>query len=50
VLVALFEIVGVNNLLRIQKQQFYEKELSESTDKRYLFFNNNLGFAAVLLS
>jgi hypothetical protein len=33
VLISLFEIVGVNNLLRVQKQQFYEKELSESIDE-----------------
>jgi hypothetical protein len=30
------EIVQINNLLRVQKQHLYEKELSKSTDKRYL--------------
>jgi hypothetical protein len=37
VLISLFELVQINNLLRVQKEHFYEKELSESADERYLF-------------
>jgi hypothetical protein len=29
----------MNNLLRVQKQHFYEKELSESADERYLLYD-----------
>jgi hypothetical protein len=32
-----FEIVSVNSLLIVQKWNFYEKELSESADERYLY-------------
>jgi hypothetical protein len=31
-----FEILSINSLLIVQKSNFYEKELSESTDERYL--------------
>jgi hypothetical protein len=34
-----FEIVSVNSLLIVQKWNFYEKELSESADERYLLIN-----------
>ena len=33
------EIVWRNNFPRVQKQHFYEKELSESPDERYLLLN-----------
>jgi hypothetical protein len=37
------EIVWRNNFPRVQKQHFYEKELSESADERYLFTYNIVG-------
>ncbi len=36
VLILLFEIVLIDSLLIVQKYHFYEKELSESLDERYL--------------
>ncbi len=32
-----FEIVSINNLLIVPRYHFYEKELSESSDERYLY-------------
>jgi hypothetical protein len=32
-----FEIVSINSLLIVPRYHFYEKELSESSDERYLF-------------
>ena len=29
-------------IFRVQKQYFYEKELSESADERYLFYISNI--------
>ncbi len=34
-----FEIVSINSLLIVPRYHFYEKELSESSDERYLFHN-----------
>jgi hypothetical protein len=31
-----FEIVSINSLLIVPRYHFYEKELSESSDERYL--------------
>jgi hypothetical protein len=31
----------LHNLLKVWKQLFYEKELSESIDERYLLLNDN---------
>ncbi len=35
--ILLFEIVSITSLLIVLKYHFYEKELSESSDERYLF-------------
>jgi hypothetical protein len=32
-----FEILSINSLLIVQKSSFYEKELSESAEERYLY-------------